>query len=42
MEEVPKRGEEMEDRLHLPGGLKGVFRRTRGKAPIMHQVVTVK
>lgn len=42
MEEVQKRGEEMEDRLHLPVGLKGVFKRTKGKAPLMHQVVTVK
>lgn len=42
MEHQQKRGEETEVRQRLPGGLEGATKRTREKAPIMHQLVTVK
>lgn len=42
MEQVQKRGEEMEVKQHLPGGLGGATKRIREKAPIIHQLVMVK
>lgn len=41
-EQVQKRGKETEVKQHLPGGLEGATKRTREKAPIMHQLVMVK
>lgn len=40
--QVQKRGDEMEVRRHLPGVPEGATKRTRGEAPIMHQLVKVK
>lgn len=42
MEQVQKRGEEMEVRQQHLGGLEGATKKTREKAPTMHQLATVK
>lgn len=42
MEQIQKRGAEMEVKRQLPGGLEGPTKRTREKAPIMHQLLMVK
>ena len=42
MERVQKRGEEREVRQQHLGGLEGATKRTREKAPTMHQSATVK